>query len=296
MRIAFSAMASHCEAMIDDQSATAGSLESIAERAIAEVRRIEARFSRYRADSIVSLVNAGAGGADVAIDAETGSLLDYAAAMYEDSDGRFDITSGILRRAWNFTSGIPPTQAELQALLPSIGWSRVERSATTVRLPAGMELDFGGFGKEYAFDRAAAVLAKAGIRHALVNLGGDIRCLGAQANGAAWQIAIQHPRHADALIASIPVTDMAVATSGDYERYFMHQGRRYCHVIDPRSGWPVDAWQSISVVAPVAVAAGAIATIALLNQAGALDYLESAGFAYLAVRADGQVFRRDIVA
>lgn len=287
-------MASHCEVVIDDSSASGHDLESVAARAIAEVHRIEARFSRYRADSIVSIINAQAGRGPVDVDAETAALLDYASAMFDDSDGRFDITSGILRRAWNFAAGVPPSQEDLDALLPCIGWSRIERTGSSIRLPAGMEIDFGGFGKEYAADRASSVLADAGIRQALVNLGGDIRCLGSQRDGSAWQIAIQHPRNPNAVIASIPVIDAAVATSGDYERFFEHDGRRYCHVIDPRDGWPVDAWQSISVVAPVAVAAGAMTTIALLKQADALDYLESTGLPYLAVRADGKVLHHDI--
>ncbi len=284
-------MASRCEVLVDaDPSALPlQDLRVLVDRAIAEVGRIEARFSRYRGDSIIGRINAAAGGAPVAIDAETDALLDFAQVMHDDSDGLFDITSGVLRRVWNFASGRPPSQREIDAVLPSIGWHKVERSPGQVRLPAGMELDFGGFGKEYAADRAASVLAAAGVAHALVNLGGDIRCLGAQRDGRPWQIAIRDPRHDDAVVASMPVTGAALATSGDYERFFEFEGRRYCHVIDPRTGWPVAAWASISVVAPAAIAAGATTTIALLRQGGAIPWLEASGLPWLAVRPDGAV-------
>jgi hypothetical protein len=124
-----------------------------------------------------------------------------------------------------------------------------------------MELDFGGIGKEYAADRAAAVLAQSGVEYALVNLGGDVRVVGPQADGAPWRIGIRHPREPNRVLATIALSEGALATSGDYERFFELEGKRYCHILDPRAGRPVDTFQSVSVVAPLCVVAGSCATI-----------------------------------
>lgn len=275
-RFEFDAMSSVCEICLDDaHSEGEPALARAAAQAISEVRRIEVAYSRYRADSIVSRINAAAGGPDsVLVDDETASLLSFAAQLHALSDGLFDITSGVLRRAWDFKAKRIPTDAALHQLLPLIGWSQVEWTGQSIRLPrAGMEVDFGGFGKEYAADRAMAALHAAGQRHGYVNLGGDIRVLGPRADGSAWRFGIQHPRQDERMIASVELREGALATSGDYERYFEHEGRRYCHILDPRTGWPVSHWASVSVTAPACVAAGALSTIAMLKGASALDFL-----------------------
>jgi thiamine biosynthesis lipoprotein len=151
-----------------------------------------------------------------------------------------------------------------------------------------MEIDFGGIGKEYAADRIATILAERGVAHALVNLGGDVRALGGQADGRPWRVGIRHPRAQPvAAIASIEIADGAVATSGDYERGFDLDGRRYCHLLDPRTGWPVQAWQAISVVAPLAIVAGSCATIAMLLEERAEAFLGEQAVAWLGVDAAG---------
>jgi thiamine biosynthesis lipoprotein len=283
----FEAMASRCTialAGIDDDARA----RRLAQAAIDEVRRIEAKYSRYRADSVIGAINAAAGRAPVTVDEETAALLGYADALHRDSGGRFDPTSGVLRRAWDFGRGIVPARSALDALRPLIGWSRVERDGARVRLPqAGMELDFGGFGKEYAADRAVGVLHALGARHGFVDLGGDIRAIGPQPGGAPWSIAIRHPRDPSAHVASIALADGAVCTSGDYERFFERDGVRYCHVLDPATGMPASHWRSVSVRAPVAVAAGGYTTIAMLLGASAVAYLDATGLAWLAVGPDG---------
>ena len=287
-RIPFKAMASACELVlaVDDEPAA----QAIARAAIAEVQRIEAKYSRYQPDSIVSRINAAAGGQAVACDDETWSLLNYADSLYQSSDGLFDITSGVLRRAWNFYDHRLPAPADLEALRQLIGWQRVEREGQAVRLPeAGMELDFGGFGKEYAADRAGAVLAARGLRHGYVNLAGDMRMLGPKPDGSPWMIGIQDPRDKTAILATIPVDRGGLATSGDYERYFELDGKRYCHILDPRNGQPVTHWRTVSVVAPLAVVAGNCATIAMLKQSDGLAFLEACGMNYLAVDQSGTV-------
>jgi thiamine biosynthesis lipoprotein len=285
----FQAMASRCEVRLF--APDAGTARRWADAAIAEVRRIEAKYSRYRDDSVTTAINRAAGGDAVAVDAETAGLLDFGAALHASSDGRFDLTSGVLRRVWDFKAQRLPAPEQVTALLPLIGWPQVEWKAGAVRLPRpGMEIDFGGIGKEYAADRAGALLLEQGARHGLVNLGGDVRVIGPVADGTPWRIAIQHPRgRPGEALARLDVAAGALATSGDYERYLVVDGRRYCHLLDPRSGWPVGAWQSVSVVAPLAVAAGACATVAMLDDVdGALAFLREQGVRFLAVDAAGQ--------
>lgn len=293
-RVEFDAMASRCEVRL--AAPDAKTAKRLARHAIDQVRRIEAKYSRYRTDSIVSKINAAAGANWVEHDAETSGLLDYADAIFRASDGLFDITSGVLRHAWDFRNRIVPDSRTLDALLPLIGWRLVERDGNRIRLPrAGMELDFGGFGKEYAADLAAAVLREAGVRHGYINLGGDLHIIGPQPDERPWSIGIQDPRRSDTCIASIPVSKGGLATSGDYERYFERDGRRFCHILDPRTGHPVTAWRSISVLAPLAVAAGSCSTVAMLKQQAALTFLEQSGMAYLAVDEEGRTYQKNAV-
>lgn len=285
----FSAMGSRCEVRVCAPDAAAA--RALADLAIDEVRRIEAKYSRYRGDSVTGRINASAGSGYIDVDTETGSLLDFAARLFDESAGRFDLTSGVLRRAWDFTARRLPAQRDLETLLALVGWSRVQWKAPRLRLPlVGMEIDFGGIGKEYAADRAAGVLRAAGARHGFVNLGGDIRGLGAAPDGTPWSIGIQHPRARAELLGSIELTDAAIATSGDYERYFEQDGRRYSHLLDPRTGWPAQHWQCVSVSAPACVAAGACATVAMLSPPEeAVAFLHRQRVEFLAVRATGEV-------
>jgi thiamine biosynthesis lipoprotein len=281
-------MASRCEVRLHAPDANTAS--AWAEAAIAEVRRIEAKYSRYRDDSVTTAINRAAGRGAISVDDETAHLLDFGAALHNQSEGRFDLTSGVLRRIWDFKAQRVPPQVAIDALLPLIGWNQVRWHEGSIELPrAGMEIDFGGIGKEYAADRAGNALVEHGARHGLVNLGGDVRVIGPAPDGTPWRIAVQHPRGAAGeIMARLDVATGALATSGDYERYFVVDGRRHCHIMDPRTGWPVEAWQSVSVVAPLAVAAGACATIAMLQAVEpALAFLQSQGVRYLAIDAEG---------
>jgi thiamine biosynthesis lipoprotein len=292
-RTMFEAMASRCEVRL--AAPDLPTAQRLMQLAIDEVRRIETKYSRYRPDSIVSRINAAAGKEAVVCDRETMDLIGYAGALFGASGGLFDITSGVLRRAWDFRQPRVPGAAALEPLLALVGWHKVQCGAEDVLLrQAGMEIDFGGFGKEYAADRAAALLADAGVRHGYVNLGGDMRFLGPQLNGKPWNIGIQDPRDPDGVVATIPVSQGALATSGDYERYFELDGRRYCHIIDPRSGMPVRHWRSLSVLAPLAVAAGSCSTIAMLKQQDGLSFLNASDMGYLAVDDEGQLLYRDL--
>ena len=295
-RFAFTAMASPNTVQL--WAADKADARRAADAAIADVARIEAKYSRYRNDSLTAQINRSAGAAAVPIDPETAALLRYADRCHALSGGRFDLTSGALRKAWHFDRIPPrlPDDATLAAAQRLVGWPDVEWDERSIRLPRpGMEIDFGGVGKEYAADRAATLCLEHGIAHGLVNLGGDVRVIGPQPDGAPWRVGICHPRPAGgdgaAAIAGIDLADGAVATSGDYQRFMAIDGRRYCHLLDARTGWPVAHWQSISVVAPLCVVAGSCATIAMLLAEDALAFLDAQGFDYFAVAADGTAQR-----
>lgn len=263
--------------------------------ALDEIDRIEIKYSRYRSDSLISRINAAAGGDSVDCDEETLALLEVADALHRQSGGRFDLSSGVWRRIWNFRDPTAPvpTEAQRAALASLVDWSRVERRGLQVRLgAAGMELDLGGIGKEYAVDRCAVLLMQAGAQHALINLAGDLRAIGAKPDGRPWQVGIQHPDRPGTVMAELPLEDGALATSGDYERCLWHEGRRYGHLLDARSGWPVQHWRSISVRAPSAVLAGGLSTVAMLMEEDGLGLLQQAGVDFLAVDAHGQVHTR----
>lgn len=256
-----------------------------ARKCVAEIRRFERKFSRYRADSVTSRINRAAGVAPVSIDTETAAILKYAAVCHEQSGGLFDMTSGVLRRVWHLKRTVLPTQDELNGFLGLVGWDKVDCSEETVYLPiAGMELDFGGVVKEYAADAAANVARQAGIRHGLINLGGDIRVVGPQPGGDPWPIGIVHPVNTGSALATVSLTDGALTTSGSYERYVEIEGARYSHLIDPSTGWPVEGLLSVSVAAPQAVVAGSVASIALLKPPeDGLDWLARCDLSFLAV-------------
>ncbi|MDE2388561.1 MAG: FAD:protein FMN transferase, partial [Betaproteobacteria bacterium] len=185
----FQAMGSPCAIQL--YASSAEEAQRAARMVMDDVHRLEAKYSRYRTDSFLSEINrVAAQGGSIQADDETAGLLDYAAACHQQSDGLFDITSGILRRAWNFKSGNLPTQETIQTLLEKIGWHKIRWHRPVLAFTiAGMEIDFGGVVKEYAVDRAASLCREAGIEHGLVNLGGDVKIIGPHDDGSPWRIA-----------------------------------------------------------------------------------------------------------
>ncbi|MFM8333609.1 MAG: FAD:protein FMN transferase [Candidatus Methylumidiphilus sp.] len=288
-RFPFLAMGSPCEIQVFAASRSAAG--RVARVAVADVNRLEARYSRYRTDSLLSAINrvaAAGGGLDV--DAETASLLDYAAACHAQSGGLFDITSGILRQAWRFGGGGLPDRAQIDGLLDKIGWHKLLWWPPRLEFPLpGMELDFGGIVKEYASDRAAALCREAGAAAGVVNLGGDVRLIGPRPDGRAWQVGIAHPRIAGAALETVELHTGAVASSGDYERCLLVDGVRYGHVLNPKTGWPVRHLAAVSVVADFCVIAGSASTIAMLKEEDGPAWLEALGLAHLWVGVDGAV-------
>ncbi|UJP06390.1 MAG: FAD:protein FMN transferase [Nitrosomonas sp.] len=256
---------------------------------MADVQRLETKYSRYRADSLLSAMNRIATqGGSIEVDEETAGLLDYAATCYQQSDGLFDITSGILRRAWDFKSGTIPDQAVIQVLLDKIGWHKVDwRRPVLVFTVPDMEIDFGGVVKEYAVDRAAALCRDVGVRHGLVNLGGDIKIIGPHPDGSPWRIAIRHPRKPDGVVQTLLLHSGALASSGDYERCITLNGVRYGHVLNPKTGWPVNCMAAVSVVGEFCVVAGSASTIGMLKGEGGPDWLAALGLPHLWVDVRG---------
>ena len=270
-------MASPCEVLIDtDDAALADRVTLIAQ---AEAARIEERYSRYREDSIVSAINR-ANGAAIQVDEETAMLLDYAATCFELSEGRFDITSGALRRVWRFDGGaVVPSPTAIQAVLEHVGWPRARWASPTLELPAGMEIDLGGIGKEYAVDRAASLVAHECEAAFLVNFGGDLFARGPRRGDRPWIVGVDDPtRTGEAALLAIELTAGGLATSGDARRFVLWEGRRLGHILDPRTGWPIEGGpRSVTVVARSCLEAGTLATLAYLRGGGAGDFLREEG-------------------
>ncbi|NDE25693.1 MAG: FAD:protein FMN transferase [Betaproteobacteria bacterium] len=290
-RCPFRAMGSACEVVL--AASSVHDAQRLAHMAIDEVLRIERKYSRYTTESLIANINQQAGLRPVVCDDETWALLQYASKLHEQSLGLFDITSGVFRQAWNFQVPAIPSADELDALRAKVGWHKVVLKDQSIALPfAGMEIDLGGFGKEYAADRAAQVLQAQGVVSGYVNLAGDMRFLGPKPTGEPWMIGIQDPRHANQVVATLPITQGGLATSGDYERYFEWNGERYCHVLNPFTGRPVKFWRSVSVTAPAAVVAGCTSTMTMLKEEEGLAFLQATGFDFLAIDHAGKVHMR----
>jgi thiamine biosynthesis lipoprotein len=251
----------------------------VAEAVAACARRIENKFSRYRPDNIVARINTAAG-SPVEVDGETANLLDFAALMHRLSDSLFDITSGVLRKAWTFDGGSRlPAQSEIDALLPLVGWPKVHWVRPMITLPAGMQIDFGGIGKEYAVDQATQLVAQMSSAAVLVNFGGDLAVTRSRNGGRAWRVGIEGI-DADVRRAAmlVDLAAGALSTSGDTYRYVESEGRRLSHILDPRTGWPVSgAPRSVTVAAPTCTNAGMLTTLAMLRGPAAEAFLESEG-------------------
>jgi len=263
LRFDFFAMGSPCALSLHDRAQ--GDAARVAEGAIAEVRRIERRYSRYIAESLLSRINRVAkAGNSICVDSETADLIDHAFTAHARSDGLFDVTSGLMRQIWNDEIETIPRETEITAMLGRVGLDKVLwRRPKLTFLVSGMELDFGGVAKEYAADRAADVCRLRGVRHGLVNLGGDIVVVGPHPDGMPWRIGIRDPMGGEAAVATLFAASGGVATSGDYERYFEVEGRRYSHAINPKTGWPVAGLPSVTVAADTCLSAGMTSSIAL---------------------------------
>jgi thiamine biosynthesis lipoprotein len=224
--------------------------------AFQEIERIERLLSSHSETSEISAINREAGAKPVKVSLETFSIIRRAIRYAEMFEGSFDVTIGPVTQLWGFHDDSPPSipeETKLTAMLQLVNFKRVllNQADTTVFLEVGgMQLDLGGIAKGYAVDKAAEVLKQNGIKHFLINAGGDIFASGRKTENKKWTVGIQHPRKPNDLLATFEMSDLAVATSGDYERYFDEGGKRYHHIIDPKTGYPADLNQSVTVFAP----------------------------------------------
>ena len=283
----FRAMGSPCKFQLYSDNKT--SAEAACKKAHAEVMRLEKKYSRYRKDSVTSAINAAAGtGQGVKVDNETALLIDYAQTAYKQSEGLFDITSGVLRRAWNFRANKLPQQSEIIENLALVGWQYVEWQRPIIALKKkGMEIDFGGYVKEYAVDAATTCLRNEGFNSGTVNLGGDIKIIGEHPTGEPWKVGIQHPREPEQAIAATHLSQGAIASSGDYERFMIVDGKRYTHILNPKTGWPIESFCAVSVIASECLIAGSCSTIAMLKGiTEGKKWLEELQLPYLCIEQD----------
>jgi thiamine biosynthesis lipoprotein len=271
----FHAMASPCELLCKADSAA--ETERLTQLAATEVWRIEDKFSRYLPDNIIARIN-NAAGATVRVDPETAQLLDFATTLFDLSEGKFDITSGVLRRVWRFDGGNDlPSEAAVNDVLQLVGWQRATWSAPNLCLQPGMEIDLGGIGKEYAVDCATAILRDETELSCLINLGGDLAVSRRISDKQSWNVGIE----ATGAQANVPAGLLnlhvgALATSGDARRFLVKDDIRYSHILDARNGWPVaDAPRSITVAADTCTQAGMLSTLGMLEGSGAEAFLDA---------------------
>jgi thiamine biosynthesis lipoprotein len=278
-KLVFPALGTMCEIQYAAPSGDAQA--SGFERAVtAWVNAFEAKYSRFRPDSLLSRINAAAGRAWVEIDPEMEAMLKLCETLHFMTQGILDPTALPLIQLWNYKVDTPriPTAAEIAAALALVGWKKVQRAPGRVFLPqAGMALDFGGFGKEYAVDMAARIAGDHGITSALVDFGHDLRALAAPPGRPAWHIGLEDPRQPGAVSGSMAVIGKGVASSGDYIRRFVVDGKRYGHILDVRTGSPVaNGCLQTTVIASSCLQAGVLSTTAfVLGVPKGIDFIQA---------------------
>ena len=293
--LAFTAMGCPCELRLYAEEQAL--LEQVGEALIVEARRFEARYSRYRTDSFVGLVNARAGSNEATrADHEAGAILDYAAACYRESDALFDVTSGVFRRIWHGGISREPDPAAIESVRGLVGWDKVSWDGKSILLPLpDMEIDLGGIVKEYAADALAAQARRLGISHGLIDLGGDLQVVGPHPDGSPWQVGVTNPADRSGAVAVTQLLSGGIATSGSYERALEINGNSYSHIINPTTGRPAAGLKSVSVLAPQTLVAGSLATIAMLRkEEDALAWLGELAVPFVAVTGDLRCLRNDL--
>tara|TARA_Y100000739_G_scaffold78373_1_gene66391 strand:- start:3611 stop:4513 length:903 start_codon:yes stop_codon:yes gene_type:complete len=254
-----------------------------------ELERLESKYSKFRKDSLLSQINLGK---EVNIDNETISLLEHAFNCFEQSEGLFDVTAGRLNSLWDFKKKKVPSQEEISYALSVTDFSKVSWNNGILSMPAGMNIDFGGIVKEYAADTLAVLAKKFGVQYGLINLGGDIAIVGNKPDGIAWKVGITDPRGTETEIASIDIYSGGLATSGDYKRYFIYEGKRYSHILNPKTGFPCAGLRAVSVAANLCTVAGSIATIAMLkDEPEAIKWLNDLEVPFVAMDSNLSMLR-----
>ena len=228
--------------------------EQALEAVMADMRRIDALMSHYKPDSQISLINTRAALEPVAVDPELFDLIRTSIHFSEITEGAFDITYASVGYLYDYPRHVRPTEAQIKAALPGINYKNLILDAEhhTVKIGRdGMRIDLGGIAKGYACDRGVEILKRFGVAHAIVTAGGDSRLLGDR-NGKPWNIGIRHPDDKNKVVLTMPLMDVGVSTSGDYERFFEEDGVRYHHIIDPKTGESPHEVRSVTIIGPTA--------------------------------------------
>lgn len=264
--LTFHALGTRCRVMLVEPSRAAAN--AYLDHLLNWVADFEATYSRFLDGSLVSRINAAAGKHWVDVDEDSDRLFALCGDLFFFSRGAFDPTALPLIRLWNWKANPPvvPTDDAIRAARELVGWNKVQRRPGAIFLPQpGMSVDLGGIGKEYAVDCAVSMAAQHGVENVLVDFGQDLRVQGRPPGKSAWHVGLENPKSPGTCWASVAVTDHAVASSGDYLRHFLHQGRRYGHIIDPRTGYPVqNGCLAVQVVAPTCTTAGILTTTAFV--------------------------------
>jgi thiamine biosynthesis lipoprotein len=228
--------------------------EASIDAVMAEMRRIDDLMSHYKPESQLSKINQHAAEAPVVVDKELFDLIKLSTHYSEITEGAFDITYASVGYLYNYPNHVHPTEEQIKAVLPAVNWRNMKFDDAHHSVSfehKGMRIDLGGIGKGYAVDRGIDILQKRGIQHAVVTAGGDSRIIGDHM-GRAWLVAIRHPDDPNKVVTRIPLSDAAMSTSGDYERYFDENGVRYHHIIDPHTGHSASKVRSATIIGPTA--------------------------------------------
>ena len=267
-----------CPASFQFYAYTPKEAEEVKAAVLTLLSRYDQYYTNYSSTSFTAEINRHAGSSEgIIVDDETAALLDYAQSCYELSDGLFDITSGPLHRIWRYEAADPsiPTQGEIDEVLTYVGWDKLiwEKPRLILPIPR-MNLDFGGVVKEYAVDAGVRLARDMDIHHGVLEIGGDLAIIGPHPDGRPWNIGIASLQDSAKDIASVPIAQGAIATSGSYARCMIIDGVRYCHILNPKNGFPVQGVTSISVIADLCLVAGSLTTIAFLKGHEGLFWLQ----------------------
>lgn len=277
-------------------SESSGKAGKAMEAAFKELKKLEFYFDPNLADSDVSKINSGAGLAPVKVSPETIDVISKAVYVSEKTDGAFDITIGAVSRLWDFHKKTKPDEKTAKKAVQFVNYKNIiinKKKQTVFLRKKGMAIDVGGIAKGYAADKAVEALKQEGVKSGLVAIAGDIKAFGLKPDLKLWKVGIQNPRQKgrdDEIIAAADLADSAISTSGDYQRYFIEEGRRYHHVLDPGTGYPADYCISVSIFAQEGAMADAFSTgvFAMGNEKG-IKLLDSLGFDAVIVDKKGKM-------
>lgn len=277
-RLTFHAMGTQCRVDVND-SFPHQEIRSVCKRILLWVSDFESKYSRFIPDSLIGRINHAAGEHWVEIDDETETIFNLCQEFHFMTHGAFDPNSLAILKLWNWKAKTPqiPTDGQVSSARDLSGWSRLQRRSGGVFLPKkGMGIDLGGIGKEYAVDCVMNIIKMSGVGDALIDFGQDLRMTGKPSGKPAWHIGLENPQQPGLCWTSLAMNEKAVASSGDYLRNFTYQGKRYGHIIDPRTGYPVEnECGGVTVIAPTCTVAGVLATsVFLLGICEGMDLLE----------------------